>query len=995
MRILLFFTLMLIALTHRTWAQEVSQPYAFLYIARDLPDKRIQAIARDSRGFVWIATYNGLFRYDGLRYKIFKNAPGETDQISFNHIGNMHIHKDKFLVIEGGRQLNILDILTEQLIYSSPPELIFKQTLIRNGLCYFHFEDTDLHSFFFRLDDAGHLEALPPFLQDGMRMDDAILDDKGQIWFFDKSGWLWQSHPLEKTLTPFDSITYAGRRLLFLPELFCDADGHIWAFDNAQPQYNGMYILDPGRPVKSGELTNRQTLIVQPKHDKVWIYNIDSKQLSEFDISSKTTTPILTLPDEVNNIRCIMRDRQENLWIGSQHINQNGILLVHPHLPAFKKFLFQDGKQQSIGHACRGIAKIHTGEMVIGGQEGLYAWNPESGEAQPIPIDNMDHLTDIKNIWKIVADPDEERIWFTKEEGGIFQYSFTTQHARNYIKPGEVSNRSLGMNLDHEGIIWIGTRSGISFFDTHTETYLGGPDSLKQFYNISGYDWVQDDDDRLWLCSSNGLYLFDRNTKQPVRRYGTDTQPFLYSNEVFDIIKDGSVYWIATDNGLHKLDHDRIIRYTTEQGLAHDVIADLLMDEDQQLWIATFNGLSKMITATGEFQNFYVEDGLPHNEFNRIGKFKAADGQLFFSTQNGVLHFQPKEVSQQVPSYDLVLTGFSTFDKNGLLQKKNVAALGQTPEIMIPAGNKYFQVEFALLNFINSADNRYSYYLEGLEDTWRPLSSIPFIQYNNLPAGTYTLHVMAITPSGHRSNNTLNLKLVILQHFYQTMLFRILILSIIFSATFALLRYRFMQQLKMEQMRNRISGDLHDEVGGVLSGIAMQMDLLETRAPDHLKPFMNRIAESSRNAALKMRDVIWSLDSSKDHVQDLVDRMKAYTLEALVPFEIAHRFETHHIDLERTLTSDTRQHIYLLFKEAMNNIIKHAHATEVEIKLEERKNILTMSIMDNGTGFAPDTTKPGHGLNNMKKRANRIGGTLDIQTGGDTSGTRVILSLPV
>lgn len=994
MRIILLTTFIYVALAHMTRAQEASQPFAFLYIARDLPDKRIQTIVQDSRGFVWIATFNGLFRYDGLRYKLFKNAPGYTDKISFNHIGNMHIYQDQFLIIEGGRQLNILDIQTEQLIYDSPPGLIFKQSLIRNDICYFHFEDTDLRSYFFRLKDDGQLEVIPPFLPDGVRMDDAILDGKGQIIFFDKSGRLWKSHPTDKTLTPFDTISYAGRRLLFLPELFCDAEGHIWAFDNAQPQFNGMYLLDTGTPVKSGELNNKQTLIPQPNNAKLWIYNIDSKLLSEFDVQTKTTTPVLTLPDQVNNIRSIMRDRQNNLWIGSQYINHNGILLVHPHIAAFKKFLFEESKQGSIGLACRGIAALSSGDIVVGSQDGLFVWNPTSNTAQPMPIDNTNNPIEIKNIWKIITGPDGNQMWFTKEEGGIFKYSFKTKQATNYINPGEVSNRSLGMNMDDQGIVWIGTRSGISFFDSQEETYLSGPDTLKQFYNISGYDWVQNDHGQMWLCSSNGLYLFDQKSKQPVRRYATDTQPFLYSNEVFDIIKDGACYWIATDNGLHKLEQDTIIRYTTEQGLPHDVIAGLSMDEDHNLWISTFNGLSKMITATGEFQNFYIEDGLPHNEFNRIGKYKGADGRLYFSSQNGVLHFSPTDVTKAVPVYELVLTGFSTFDRNGLLRKNNTEEFMQTGAINIPAGNKYFQVEFALLNFINAENNRYSYYLEGLEDTWRPLSTLPFIQYNNLPPGKYTLHIKAVTPSGHWSKNTLDLNLVVRQHFYQTTLFKLLVLFIFFSAAFSLLRYRFLQQLKMEQMRNRISSDLHDEVGGILSGIAMQMDLLEARSPDHLKPFMSRIAESSRNAAMKMRDVIWSLDSSKDQVQDLIDRMKAYTLEALAPFDIAHRFETNSIDLERKLSVDTRQHVFLIFKEAINNIIKHARSTEVVVKLEERKNILTMSITDNGIGLPADPARQGHGLNNMKKRAKRIGASIVIKP-GDKAGTIVILSLPV
>jgi two-component sensor histidine kinase len=302
-------------------------------------------------------------------------------------------------------------------------------------------------------------------------------------------------------------------------------------------------------------------------------------------------------------------------------------------------------------------------------------------------------------------------------------------------------------------------------------------------------------------------------------------------------------------------------------------------------------------------------------------------------------------------------------------------------------------VEFALLNFINSEDNRYTYYLEGLEDTWRPLSTLPLIQYNNLPPGRYTLHIRAVSPSGLQSKNALDLQMLVRQHFYQTNAFKLVLFLFLFGSLYGILRYRFLQGLRMERMRNRISSDLHDEVGGLLSGIAMQMDLLEGRSPDHLKPFMHRIAESSRSAVMKMRDVIWSLDSSKDQVQDLVDRMKSYTLEALTPFGIEHRFEMNNLDPEQKLNVDVRQNLYLIFKEAMNNIIKHANATIVEIRLEEKKNEIIMTIADDGLGFSKTTIAKGQGLINMEKRTKRIGGRIEFIP-GEKSGTIVRLYKP-
>jgi signal transduction histidine kinase len=545
------------------------------------------------------------------------------------------------------------------------------------------------------------------------------------------------------------------------------------------------------------------------------------------------------------------------------------------------------------------------------------------------------------------------------------------------------------MALDHAGKLWIGTQSGITWFDTRTRHYDPLYDVSKSFYDISAYNWVQTDANTFWMCSSNGLYRFD-STRQLVERYATETKPYLNTNEVFDIIKDQDVYWIATDNGLHRLKDKEINVYTVADGLAHNTVASIEIDITGNLWVATFGGLSKFNPDSETFQNFYVEDGLPHNEFNRLGKLKTSEGKLLFGTQNGVVYFDPSEVMKQEPLYPLVLTEFSKFGLDGSWERTPVSDLYQLESVTLPAGNKYFQAEFALLNFINASGNRYTYYMEGLEDTWHPLTTLPIVQYNNLPAGTYDLHVRAQSPSGQWSQNTLDIRVEVLQHFYQTTLFKIAVILLIVGLGYVFLRHRMMQRLYMEKMRNRISSDLHDEVGGVLSGVAMQMDLLESRAPDHLKPFMQRVAESSRSAASSMRDVIWSIDSTKETAQDLLERMKACAIELLDPLDIKYKFEIIGLVPTHALGMYLRQNIYLIFKEALNNIIKHAKATEVNIRLEAERKQLILIITDNGVGIHDIANAKGYGLRNMNKRTNQIRGQLRI-TQASEGGTRVEL----
>lgn len=965
-----------------------------MWVAQDIPNNNVTGIEQDTLGFMWIATRNGLFRYDGTRYKPFKNAPGNQKKIGFNLISGLSLVHKKFLVVEGLRALNILDVFSEELIYETPSDKIFLQSIHSGEQWYFQFEDMNFSNYLYRLTKGGHLELVPLELPLGVRMNKACLCESGELYFFDFNGRFWRSRPNEEGQpTLLDSVAFFNRTDAYPPPLFCDKKNQVWALDNElRPNSSGYRWTRDGRFVKALDLVQEQILIPNNTDNTIWVIDTQAYQFLQVDLASGKKTILANIPSTIISITSVFKDQGGNIWIGTQFGPKKGVLLAHPHVAAFKKILYQPGMEYSLGTACRSITSLPSGDLIIGGRDGLFSWNESTNETKIIQPANATSKTTLFNIWDIIGDPQANAIWYTREEDGLFRLDLNNGAVYDYRPNVNVSDRCLGIEMDQQGLIWIGTRSGISWFDTKSQKY----DPIKKhsalFYDVSGYQWVSTDDNHYWLCSSNGLYLFNKD-REIVSRYATDTDPYLYTNEVNDIVLDGDSYWIATDNGLHELTGNKITRYTTEQGLADNAIASVQLDHNGDLWIATFSGLSKRDKASGKIQNFYVEDGLPHNEFNRLGKHKAKDGRLFFSTQNGVVYFNPDSLFKQLNPSPLVLTGFLTFGRDGAIIKKPTFELNELEEFEIPAGNKYFELDVALLYYINSKETKYSYYLEGFEDTWRPMSVIPTIQYNNLPAGKYTLHIRAISPSGQQAKNTLELRIAVLQHFYQTRTFLVLSLVFFLGLFSALIRYRFLQDLKMERLRNQISRDLHDEVGGVLSGIAIQMDVLERRSPNDIRPFMQTLAHSSRNAVSKMRDVIWAVDTSKDTFEDLLERMKAFTLELLVPLDIDYTYTFTDIDKNKKLSVPFRQNVYLIFKEAMVNIIKHADAREVNIVLTANRKSLQMRITDDGKGFSAMTKTNGRGVKNMDKRAKEIGGSLRIEQ-GESGGTMLVLNAP-
>ena len=184
----------------------------------------------------------------------------------------------------------------------------------------------------------------------------------------------------------------------------------------------------------------------------------------------------------------------------------------------------------------------------------------------------------------------------------------------------------------------------------------------------------------------------------------------------------------------------------------------------------------------------------------------------------------------------------------------------------------------------------------------------------------------------------------------------------------------------VEELRTKLSADLHDEVGSVLSGLAMQAEILECTVPQAQRERMRKLAEMSRQAMAQMRDTVWALDARKDNWGGLVDRLHDHAAELLEPKQIAFSIEIEGINRQKPLNAEVRQHLYLIGKEAITNAAKHSNGDQLQIRLYQNGDLLEMFIQDNGRcdeGIAP--TSSGLGLSNIALRAKALGANLNIQ----------------
>jgi hypothetical protein len=412
--------------------------------------------------------------------------------------------------------------------------------------------------------------------------------------------------------------------------------------------------------------------------------------------------------------------------------------------------------------------------------------------------------------------------------------------------------------------------------------------------------------------------------------------------------------------------------------LSNDNVTGILSDDMGNIWVSTYNGLSRYRKTEGTFQSFFEEDGLSNNEFNYASFFKDKEGRLWFGGMNGVNVIQPESILKQKLNPPLCFTNFSKYSRRTDSLKTWKPGSGEQNAIEISPYDSYFQIDWALPNYFKPEKNLYYVWLEGLDKGWYYFGNTPSIRYNKLPAGHYTLHVKGSDSKGNWSERELAVPIVVKPFFYQTWWFVLACAASLALVVYGIARNHLQRLLEMEQMRTRIASDLHDEVGSMLSGLAMQAEILELSKKPHDVTRLRHISEISRAAVSKMRDMVWSIDSRRDHVKNLLDRMREHAGEVLAPRNITVYFQSGELPLEKKLPVDLRQHLFYIFKEALTNVVRHSDATEVTIRFGNFGNHFELSIHDNGRASGPEKLSTGLGLSNMKMRAGKLGGSLEV-----------------
>lgn len=629
--------------------------------------------------------------------------------------------------------------------------------------------------------------------------------------------------------------------------------------------------------------------------------------------------------------------------------------------------------------------KDRSGLMWIGTRGyGLIKYNPRNESFHYVRTNSVTSLDVLDGKIK-VGDVPNYRLFDPTTQSWSKSYKLTDLIKRGYERTGRPPT------IDKYGNLWFTCETNlVKYNPKRKDSIFYRLPSLKIAYENVIHCIVIEDSSQAWLGTEMGL----------IRLNLTDSSVYMYSKEAesnamgsspvfslaLDKIHPEETLWVGTNgNGLIRLNKkdNSFKRFAVKDGLPNNVIYGILQHEKSGLWMSTNMGISNFNLEKNTFQNYTVNDGLQSNEFNRYSSAISEEGYFFFGGVKGLNYFKPDEIIKSTLSPQIAITDILIGNKplREIDSSLNIPQVFDSSiQITLPFERNIFTIQFAALDFTASRENKYRYRMEGFGNDWVYSGTSNLATFTNLDPGTYTFAVTASIRDGEWNNNVAKITIKITPPWYLTIWFKVFAVLTLASLAYLLYRLRLHQALKVVSIKNEIAQDLHDEIGSNLSNISIFTSIAQQTVDESKrKDLLKNIRDQTQSSQSSLQDIVWMITPKKDATSDLISRMTRHASDIFDPIACSWKIHVDESIYNINLNMSDRKNLYLLYKEALNNILKHAHCKNVNIEMNKDQKRLYLRIEDDGVGI--DFSKPaGNGLANLKNRALALNGKLDIHS---------------
>ena len=976
---------------------------------------------------MWFGTRDGLNRYDGFNFKIYKNIPNDSNSLSDNEITS--IFEDKYGFLWLGT--------------------------LGGGINKYNRKHEHFHHYF-----------LPKNGTAGNIVYSIYEDNRGILWIGTDDNILLYNRESDF----FTTVKFWGENYPCSAKcIFQDKKGNYWIAAK-----NGLFNMDINKKntkIFHHEPKNKNSLssdnirnIIEDKFGILWIGTEDGG-LNKYDRKTNTFSVYKNIPNDKNSIsgnsiKALKEDSDGRLWIGTIY----ALDLYDPKVDKFIHYKNDYLNPESLSDDyINCIYEDKSRTLWFGTWSwGLNKYSKYKNKFKHIRKEWQDKNTLTDNYITSIYEDRDENLWIGAYEG-LNRYNKKTGIFYNYdiIQENKKIRNSILSIIDFTpGNILLGTFTGVKKLGISSEkiTHFFPVVNSSEYAHYVINSMVNDEDGSQWIgTESAGLYKYNAKRKTSIKyQYNSQVQGSISCNKINIIFKDlNGTKWIGTTNGLNQYmdnrdsfihflhdasdknslsnnnvtsiceDQNRIIwlgtsggglsklnkvknnftNYNEKQGLSSDVIKGMIADDSGYLWISTNKGLSKFNTETEVFRNYASSDGLLGSEYYIGSFYKSKNGEMFLGGNAGINRFFPEKVLDNPYKPSIIITAFKKFNEEVTFSKD----MSEIDQIELLYNDDFFSFEFSALDFVNPEKNQFAYKLEGFDTSWIYTGTRRYASFTNIDGGEYIFRVIGSNSDGVWNKEGTSIKIIVAfppwkrwwayvlyALFFMAITYTIVVIrtriqqrkiiesrkreKILSDSKIALVEHMKQSTVLQEEERYRVSRELHDGINPVLAEIKKSMNRLlqDTSIPTESVNKLTGLNGIIQNLINEVKVISYQLRPADLDRFGLLVALKNYFDNYMNNYDIGITFDWELSD--QRLRSEIESHIFRIIQEALNNIQKYAEASLVEVKFTQNNGIMEITIKDDGKGcdLIKAVSKNSYGLKNMKERANFFNGEFFI-----------------
>ena len=945
-----------------------------------LPQNAVSAITQTRDGYLWLGTYNGLARFDGVRFVVF-NA-GNTPKMRSSRVTSLYEDPGGTLWIghESGELTRMTGGNFESVETSSSSNAGKILGIGTDGAGDVWFMSQ--RGLLGRLKDA--LVLSPPSGGASGSLGFAR-NSAGAIWVL-REGQVSVLQNNSLVALNFDAPTAGG----YVQGVCASRDRGFWVIRDGRVRKwrGGDWIIDWG-PAPWGVAPTTAFMESQGG-----ILAAGTSEQGLFLMFPKGGTLHFSRTNGLPHdwVRCLSEDREGNLWVGA---GSGGLTALRAG-----KVATLDSPDHWQGRAILSVTAARDGAMWVATEgAGVYRFheNQWTHFGESAGVSN-------RFVWSLAEDA-QGRMWAGSWGGGLF----VQDRDRFAPAPGLETVMAPMPALLHaaDGELWIGTGDGLLRYERGQASWFGRDEVLEK-PDVRAV--LKDRQGVVWFgMLGGGLGQLKNGSVRQFRKSDGLASDYVQALQ----LDAAGTLWIGTfGSGLCRLKQGRFANVNETHGLANNVICHIADDGQGYFWISSFGGIMRVSQAElnqcadGTLNKlrcltYGTGDGMPTLECSggsQPAGCRSPDGRLWFATTKGLVMVSPEEIKTNQLPPPVVIEEMRVDNRRINLSSEDTA-----PTI-IPPGRHRFEFDYTGLSFVAPLKVRFQHRLEGYDSEWFDAGANRSANYGYVPPGHYTFRVIACNNDGLWNEQGAMLEFTVLPFFWQTLWFRALagigIVALASGAVWFDTRRRMRRKLErlerqraIERERTRIAKDIHDDLGASLTRITLlsQTARADLQDPAQAASDLDRIYGTARELTRAMDEIVWAVNPQHDTLDSLASYLGKFAQDYVGAAGLRCRLDVPMQLPAWPLTAEVRHNLFLAFKEALHNVVKHAAASEVRISLAPETDAFTLIVEDNGRGFAAnapaghsqpasDRFAHGNGLANMQRRLAEIGGRCEIQS---------------